>query len=575
MGEVQKKGDSRRNLLLAHLLDTAAVAEQMWEHYLAPMVRDELDAIAGGPGRGESLFAWLCGIHDCGKAVPAFQSSDADCAQLVWDVGLRWDPVSIRGASWRHDKAGAKLLRRLLPQAGWQPEQVAWVWPLVAGHHGMVPPLGALRGPRRNARGLQGTGEWEQIQDRLVEVFTASLGFDSVAAAEPSEVPSRAVQLQLSGLIIMADWIASDARFFGGIDELAAVDVATARHRARQAWAELGLRGGWGRLAAPGAEVFAERFGRPSRTSQDMVIESAREMAAPGLMVVEAPMGEGKTKGALAAAEVLAARFGADGVFVGMPTQATSDPMFSQVRQWTQAIDPELAAQVALLHGKRRFNTEWQSLLDAAGDSPDDFYGDVDEDDPYGLVAAAGATQQAERHAPAEWFLGRMRGLLCPFVVGTIDQLLFAATRTKHVMLRMAGLAGKVVILDEVHAADVYMAQFLKEGLWWLGQAGVPVVLLSATLPPAQRRALTSAYLTGAAASEEPVTAPDGDRRGYPSVTTAWHGDGAPQQEVRTARPWGLGKNREKLNARPLIAGQRACPLGSTAGCNRLWCGRR
>ena len=76
-------------------------------------------------------------------------------------------------------------------------------------------------------------------------------------------------------------------------------------------------------------------------------------------------------------------------------------------------------------------------------------------------------------------------------MVGTIDQLLFAATRTKHVMLRMAGLAGKVVVLDEVHAADVYMSQFLAECLRWLGQARVPVVLLSATLPPPSAASLS------------------------------------------------------------------------------------
>ncbi|MFD0396381.1 hypothetical protein ACFQ3Z_45970 [Streptomyces nogalater] len=67
--------------------------------------------------------------------------------------------------------------------------------------------------------------------------------------------------------------------------------------------------------------------------------------------------------------------------------------------------------------------------------------------------------------------------------MGTVDHLLYAATRTRHVMLRFAGLMGKVVIVDEVHAADVYMRQFLLEALRWLGQAGVPVVLLSATLP--------------------------------------------------------------------------------------------
>jgi CRISPR-associated endonuclease/helicase Cas3 len=207
----------------------------------------------------------------------------------------------------------------------------------------------------------------------------------------------------------------------------------------------------------------------------------AARMPRPGLMIIEAPMGEGKTKAALLAAEILAARFGMDGVFVGMPTQATCDPMFSIVRRWLAGLDTTLADQVALLHGKRRFNSEWQQLL-TGNDNPDSVYRSVGEDE-FGLAdpyladdCDACSTGRPQRSAPAEWFLGSKRGLLAPFAVGTIDQLLIAATRTKHVMLRMAGLAGKVVVLDEVHAADIYMSQFLEEGLRWLAQAGVPVV---------------------------------------------------------------------------------------------------
>jgi CRISPR-associated endonuclease/helicase Cas3 len=250
-------------------------------------------------------------------------------------------------------------------------------------------------------------------------------------------------------------------------------------------------------------------------------------------------MGEGKTNTALTAAEMLAARFGADGVLVGMPTQATSDPMFTNVRDWVGKVGAGLDGQVALLHGKRRFNREWRELLEAGGDSPDDFYGGVAEDDPYGLNPAVfGEDDHCERKAPAEWFLGSKRGLLSPFVVGTIDQLLFAATRTKHVMLRMAGLAGKVVVLDEVHAADVYMSQFLMEGLWWLGQAGVPVVLLSATLPPAQRQALVAAYLAGAASQEDFEVSELPKSRGYPSVTAAWMGAEGAEYLVEHAPSW-------------------------------------
>ncbi|MFE2045962.1 CRISPR-associated helicase Cas3' [Streptomyces sp. NPDC059477] len=530
-GKSEEKAGGSMNLLLSHLLDTAAVAECMWDGFLAPATRRMLDEIAGGPGKGRRLFAWLCGVHDCGKATPAFQRMWPKGAEAVRAAGLGWSEPAIARCRWRHDRAGGYLLQEILPKGGWSEEHVAWVWPLVAGHHGAFPDYAGTQ-PSRSARGqLAGGGRWPEVQEALVRRFTEELGFRELAEVEPRRVPSRAAQLHLSGLIVMADWIASDERHFTGVEVLERVTLPPARARAAAAWEGLRLRGGWGRLAEPGPEAFGERFGQDPRPSQRMVMDAARRMEAPGLLVVEAPMGEGKTKAALLAAEILAAKFGADGVFVGMPTQSTCDPMFSQVRSWVSHIGEDLAAQVALLHGKRMFNKEWRELLvpDGASASEDRFggideYGECEDDDLYGVGAGplGGVAAQSSSRGPAEWFLGAKRGLLCPFVVGTIDQLLFAATRTKHVMLRMAGLAGKVVVLDEIHAADVYMSQFLKEGLRWLGQAGVPVVLLSATLPPRQRRELIDSYLAGAASREEFSAEGLPDPLGYPSVTSAW-----------------------------------------------------
>jgi CRISPR-associated endonuclease/helicase Cas3 len=544
-GKSALRAGGTAHLLLAHLLDTAAVAEQIWAHYLAPSTRRALDEVAGGPGRGQPFFSWLCGIHDCGKATPVFQCLDETGQEAVRRVGLGWDSrlVNRHRHRWRHDRAGGNLIRRLLDDAGWAEEHIGWVWPLVAGHHGTFPSLGGLKEPRDTRGQLQGKGqEWREVQDALTAVFTNELGFTGLAEVQPKLVPSRAAQLYLSGLIVMADWIASDQRYFRGLDTLSKVSMEVARTRAAAAWATLGLRGGWGQLTVPGEEAFHERFGQAPRPSQALVLDAVRRMAGSGIIVVEAPTGEGKTKAALTAAEILAARFGADGVFVGMPTQATSDPMFSSVRTWVTAISADLASQVALLHGKRMFNREWRSLVEAGGEHPDDCYAGVEEDDPddpYGYHPGNFHGDSApERKAPAVWFLGKMRGLLCPFVVGTIDQLLFAATRTKHVMLRMAGLMGKVVVLDEVHAADIYMSAFLKEGLRWLGQAGVPTVLLSATLPAPQRRELVAAYLAGAA-SAETFDVPDLPRPGgYPSVTAAWTGRDGAGYYVATAPPW-------------------------------------
>ncbi|MFI6367972.1 CRISPR-associated helicase Cas3' [Nocardia sp. NPDC050630] len=552
-GKSAGRAGGTMNLLLSHMLDTAAVAELIWDRYLAESIRIRVAALAGSSDAGRRFFVWLCGVHDLGKATPAFQCLDREGAAAVRGAGLGWDEFAVRAHRWRHELAGAKVLRGLLGDAGWAAEQRDWVWPMVAGHHGRFPSLGELRPQSRSESRLRGTGDWPRAQQALLGCFTRALGFADLAAVELKVVPSRALQLQLSGFIVMADWIASDEEHFPGRDQLVAVGVEEARSRADAAWEKLGLVRGWGRIREPSSDEFEARFGASPRPSQRVAIECAARMARPGLMIVEAPMGEGKTKTALLCAEVLAARFGFDGVFVGMPTQATSDPMFTNVRAWVAAVDKEAAGGVALLHGKRRFNKEWQRLVEAGQHAYAGFGGvgedEFDLDDPYDSSDFDPCTsERPQRTVPAEWFLGAKRGLLAPFVVGTIDQLLLAATRTKHVMLRMAGLAGKVVILDEVHAADVYMSEFLVEGLRWLGQAGVPVILLSATLPPQQRRQLLDAYLAGAHGNNEFDCPSIADEPGYPRVTTAWaDSDTAPVIEQIAAPPWRTESLRVKV----------------------------
>ncbi|MGW2595409.1 CRISPR-associated helicase Cas3' [Streptomyces sp. NPDC001515] len=544
-GKSRERAGGSTNLLMAHLLDTAAVAELLWDDFLAPSTRSALDGVAGGPEGGRRLFAWICGVHDCGKATPTHQRLWPEGAEAVGRAGLTWvERSAVAGAKqqrrWRHDWAGGLMTRELLAEAGWGGEQVDWVWPLVAGHHGAFPSLRDVGEPSHAKGQLRGKGVWRRAQQALLDVFTRELGFAGLREAEPVVAPSRALQLQLSGLVVMADWIASDERFFVGMDDLALVGLSASRERAVSAWKALGLHGGWGALEVPGPDEFRDRYGYGPRPSQTMVIEAAHRMTGPGIVVVEAPMGEGKTEAAQAAAHVLAATFGEGGVFVGMPTQATSDPMFTRTRRWVGAVDERLASRVVLLHGKRAFNREWKALLEDADSYADETYCGVDEfglaDDPYGSGSAGGETP--ERQAPAEWFLGAKRGLLAPFVVGTVDQLLYAATRTRHVMLRLAGLAGKVVILDEVHACDIYMSQFLHEALWWLGQARVPVIALSATLAPAQRQGLIDAYMAGAASREE-LRAGVPKPSGYPSVTAAWlSASGEPQFQVEATDSW-------------------------------------
>ncbi|WP_420708547.1 CRISPR-associated helicase Cas3' [Streptomyces sp. ERV7] len=571
-GKSAARNGGRSHLLLGHLLDTAAVAEVMWERYLSAALRQRLEEVSGG--RGRLWFMWICGIHDCGKACPAFQAMDDAEAAPVRAAGLTWGRLPAdRRQRWRHDVAGAALLRPRLVAEWGNAESAAWVWPLVAGHHGAFP---SVQGLQPKHREVQGRGAaWAEAQRAVVDVFTRAVGFADLADARPVEALNRAEQLGLSGLIVMADWIASDSEQFEGLTDAHKISLAGARRRAEAAWRRLGLRGGWYELAVPSGQFapLTERLRVIPRASQRELVGRAWSMPAPGLMVAEAPMGEGKTKAALAAAEVLAARFGLDGVFVAMPTQATSDPMYEQVLEWVRSFDPDLEAQVTLLHGKRRFNPTWRQIWEhqRAGQEgtsgsdeesafldPFDVYGATEEDAEYGMPSwtpGGDSAPQEGRDGPALWFLGNKRGLLTAFAVGTVDHLLHAATRTRHVMLRFAGLVGKVVVVDEVHAADVYMRQFLLEALRWLGQARVPVVLLSATLPPAQRQAFVDAYLSGAlSAADVHCLVPE--PAGYPCVTVAYALSGSPVAESsREAVPAWRASTPTRLGWLPDITG--------------------
>ncbi|MGH2541736.1 MAG: CRISPR-associated helicase Cas3', partial [Ardenticatenaceae bacterium] len=100
------------------------------------------------------------------------------------------------------------------------------------------------------------------------------------------------------------------------------------------------------------------------------------------------------------------------------------------------------------------------------------------------------------------------------FGVGTIDQAMYVALNTRHNALRLVGLAGKVVILDEVHAYDTYMTTIVERLLEWLGQCGTSVILLSATLPTGRRQRLLKAY-TG-----RPIELDENKDHAYPSVIT-------------------------------------------------------
>jgi CRISPR-associated endonuclease/helicase Cas3 len=243
-------------------------------------------------------------------------------------------------------------------------------------------------------------------------------------------------------------------------------------------------------------------------------MQTVSSINSPGIFVLEAPMGAGKTEAALVAAEIFAYNAKRTGVFFALPTQATSDGIFTRILDWVNNLD-DGSHSIKLAHGKAQFNEAYQALNLFEGST------NVGEDEDGAMVHV--------------WFEGQKKTMLADFVVGTIDQLLLAALRQKHVMLRHLGLSGKVVVIDECHAYDVYMSQYLAMALRWLGAYHVPVIVLSATLPNQKRQMVINAYL-GRESTEGQENSPAPEwiaRQDYPLVTYT-DGGAVKQQAVET-----------------------------------------
>lgn len=469
--------------LVRHLEDSAAVACYLWDEFLPDATKRCIcEGLAVPDGQGRQVVSWLAGIHDVGKATPAFAAKAAvtmpSVLGLMRDHDLDARPT-IEDRLVPHATAGQVVVEEWLakryPQSN---RRVRNSYASVVGcHHGSTPSVGALELVDTHPAQL-GRGRWAEVRDEILDKMAEATGAADHLGGWLNVRPSVPVQVLLNAIVIMADWIASNTDYFpyvgGSTDE-----------RLQTAIELLDLPEPW-RPAPPIGhidEFLASRFpgliGKQARPLQERLVVAAHEVDRPSLFIVEGPMGVGKTEAALLAAEVLAERFGLGGVFVGLPTMATANPMFERVERWLQTSLNGRPASIALAHGKAALNEKYADLVRHS------WKGQLFDEDSDDARAAAVVNQ---------WLRGRKRTGLADFVVGTIDQSLFAALKAKHVVLRHLGLVGKVVIIDEVHAADQYMREYLKRLLSWLGAYRTPAILMSATLPPSQRSELLAAY---------------------------------------------------------------------------------
>lgn len=393
----------------------------------------------------EGLLA-LVALHDVGKISPNFQ---AKCVEWLRRNGLE---EQAKREGWtqpgttRHEVISQFTLERAGGSTSAGREWIK-VCAALGAHHGHLHyrPRGVYRD-----RWMREDDEWHQWRKAAVEAIQGRFGrFPEISRPLPD-----AFYFWLAGLTTVADWIGSDERFF---PTDSSVPLDSVREVAERAVRSVGLR----RPRLKSGLTFEEIFGWPPNDLQRKVMEV---VTGPGVYVIEAPMGMGKTEAALMAAYRLMERGDAGGLYFALPTRTTSERIHRRVLGFLSRIAPD-DAEARLIHGS--------SWLQAR-----------EEDVP---KAEGGETAGEVRQDSCDWFLSAKRSLLAPFGVGTIDQALLGVVAAKHFFVRQFALANKVVVIDEVHSYDLYTGTLVDILIRRLKEMGSTAIVLSATLTDRRR----------------------------------------------------------------------------------------
>lgn len=422
--------------VLEHCVNVASVTEALIE-----IIPEKLKELFG------ENPTTVSGVHDVGKISPGFQKRilgnliSKYCPELAGHGG---------GFETLHALIGEAALNYYLNA---QKDNLK-IPAIVGAHHGSRD----RRAPLSDYQGDFGGKYWAAERQKFIKHIEDKFGL------LPSDITEIGMTL-LSGLVCVSDWIGSDENFFPASGLSPGADLKSVAINAVEScgWKKVEIQTGFG---------FKELFGFLPNAVQEKFVDSITE---PGLYILEAPMGLGKTEAALFAAYRLMSEQKNHGFYFGLPTRLTSDKIHERVKPFMQKICKN-GLGVNLAHG-----LSWLKAFESGGEAFSN---------------------------GNSWFNPRKRSLLYPFSVGTIDQILLSVLKVKHFFVRCFGLMGKVVILDEVHSYDVYTNALLIELVRQLLKMRCSVIILSATLSGERRRDFL-----------ELKNSKDFGKEGYPLIT--------------------------------------------------------
>lgn len=395
----------------------------------------------------ESFLNWIAtmvALHDIGKADIKFQSLLPTKEKFFEAFGEKTDfwPDN----KFRHEIYGQKVIRKVFKKLSYNQE-----WSCIVRLHHQKSNADKNHNPDiDNAPESDYFKRQEKWILEIIEMIQDTFNTRDMPEAVTFTNKSSWWSV-FSGFMILCDWISSSEQF---VVKSGPNYKENATIVAKKIICKFGLE-------APKIndyKSFEECFGIKKENMRG--IQKACEDEVPydsKLIIIEAATGEGKTEAALYTALKICKCQGKSGIYVGLPTAATSNQMFQRVKTVL------VGCNIKLVH-----SSAW--LLDDNASFPS-------------------MTKEA-----MEWMSSTKRGILCQNAVGTIDQTMKAVLRIKFAMLKLLGLLNKVVILDEIHAYDSYMKSIIKRMLLWFKELGIPVIMLSATLPDGVKKEYVSIF---------------------------------------------------------------------------------
>lgn len=486
-------------MLPYHCLDVAAVALAWLDchpasvHWLAVQLGLTDEAAI-------RLTVFFAALHDVGKFADAFQGLQPD---IQMALQKRKSPLRY---SLRHDTLGLALFLddSKFPRSAWfgpltfAPDAWQSLAFASACHHGKPGEIkegGDLRSLFRYnfreeniAAAVNFTGDVARLLrvDELID-----------GPHEIAEKPARHVSWFVAGVLNLADWVASGGMPYNTDIQPLGDYWEKAQAQAGSLLRERGLIPAASASECGVAELFPT-LGRPSPLQ--LQAQAVPMTDGPQLFILEDVTGAGKTEAALLLAQRLMAWGLADGLYFALPTLATANAIY---RRLTKVLAHFFrhgeSISLILAHGARDLSPEFRRAVLAS--VVPEF---APEDDEAPATVACNA-----------WLAdNRKKTFLADAGVGTLDQALLAVLHSRYQTLRLAGLARRVLVIDEVHAYDSYMSGLLEILLQFQAGLGGSVILLSATLSGAQRRKLVNAYARGLGAAAPALKSCD-----YPLLT--------------------------------------------------------